>query len=390
VGLIAVAAASYAVIAMPMSASLAAEPASPADWVFVSDDDANPKFPGCDAHTVVYLLRRLDDAWLEADTERIEANVLQGSRSAVTPDDRGLLLSMGLYPGRSDLDRYELAGITKASLGRRSARRRDISAAEIVFGRDLNVAIVLDFAGRVYFLDATTLESTREPIEYQRPSGTARNAFRNTNAAVSPDGRYLVVNSGNRGVVTVIDLDTGASTLVDLPGLHETWDLEFNFANTNHGLLAVHGRNRVAVYRFAGSAPPSLVATTNVRGQVPGDFGQARADYYRGNSIAWTGSGDGVIAAVRHAKEYRLWDFDAPPALPHPHHHPHNLPDAVANRARDPRADVDDHTHRDCTGIGHAQPDANLDHRAHRNPDAAPRLPSDRLAREMHPRQAAR
>ncbi len=328
-----------------------AAPADAVDWIFVSDDDATPDVPGCDAHSVVhagtgevlvrgdqhvspgrltltsdgsqaisacfnngqflYVLRRTQDTWHNAKTSQIDANILQGARSAVTPDDQGLLLSMGLYPGRSDLHRYELSGVTDYRLGQPSAVRRDISAAEIVFGRDPTVAIVLDFTGSVFFLDTTTLADTREPIPYERPSGTARTAFRNTNAAVSPDGRYLVINTGNRGRVSVIDIDTGNTTVLALPGLSEAWDLEFNYAALNHGLLAVHGKNRIGVFRFAGTDEPSLVADVSIRGQTEGDWGPPGKDYYRGNSIAWTGRGDGVIAAVRSVKEFRVWDLDA-------------------------------------------------------------------------------
>jgi hypothetical protein len=52
------------------------------------------------------------------------------------------------------------------------------------------------------------------------------------------------------GTVSLVDLQRGHTEQIDAPDLTETWGVDFNSVGADRGLLAVHGRSRLGVYRL--------------------------------------------------------------------------------------------------------------------------------------------
>jgi Mg-chelatase subunit ChlD len=187
--------------------------------------------------------------------------------------------------------------------------------ADIVFAEDGRTAYVVGSDSFVHVIDVATMSRIGEPIAYlpSAPIGTWR--VLRTYAALSPEGRYLVISTGSyqSGRVNVIDLVTRRSAALKPPQISETWGVAFNRAGHGYGLLAIHGRTRVGVYRFDGLGELSTVAVAPVlpaRGL--GDIGGYDPADFRTGALAWSGSGDAVVVAiggVAGGPEWRVLDL---------------------------------------------------------------------------------
>jgi Mg-chelatase subunit ChlD len=173
---------------------------------------------------------------------------------------------------------------------------------------DSRTAYVVDTRGQVFALDLDTMQQVGPAMAYTPVKINQSWRLRQTFASVSPDGRYLVINTGGRDI-NVLDLVNHRTYLVDTPGIATTYDLEFNYAQTQDSLLAIHGQRGVAVYRFHGAAELEPLALTALPGQQYNNGFLSFPGEQRIDTLAWTGRGDGVIAAIAGAQEFRILDW---------------------------------------------------------------------------------
>ena len=82
--------------------------------------------------------------------------------------------------------------------------------------------------------------------------------------AISPDVRYLPVNGGLRPRLEMVDLALRSAVSAPISGLLESHGLAIDYSEVNRGLLAVHGRTSVNVYRTKGTQPPVLLSSATV------------------------------------------------------------------------------------------------------------------------------
>ena len=324
----------------------------PQDMFFVTDDDATGYQTGCDAIAVndsatgalivsgetipspgrlaasaegdlvvaqsnnnglfLYILARM-----RADPSRWQAwklnnrSLVEGGPVAITPDNRFLLVSvtgaavevhqLSLLMSTAPMGRQPSLGNPFAVLRGRGA------VAAIVVSPDSQVAYLICADGMIYPWSLDTFVSAGAPFTYAPIGGGMDRRVRNTNAAVSPDGRWLAIN-GAAVKVNIVDTMNGSSSLVKAPGLSETWGLAFNHATPNQALLAVHGMSAVAVYMLEAGPMLRLLTLTTVPAQVP-EYPPVIAEWARLAALAWTGRGDGLIAAMGLDREFRVLDF---------------------------------------------------------------------------------
>ncbi len=222
---------------------------------------------------------------------------------AISPDDRVLLLAMA---DRS-IQKYLLANLTGASLGLPVGEIRGVEPAVLLFAADSRTVYAVATDGYVYTIDVATMSQATPRIAYDPASLPADRAMRRrrTMAALSPDGQYIAINT-SRNQLNVVDLAAGRSWLVDTPGLSATYGLAFNYRVPQPTLLAVHGWNAVAVYDFL---PTRLILRASIllpKQVYPLDVPEV---WHRFATLAWTGRGDAVIAAIGTLQEYRILDF---------------------------------------------------------------------------------
>ena len=316
------------------------------DLVFLSDD-FSPPFPGCDDITVVdsrsglpvahsdqYIstgklaatssgslvltvsnnqdhfvaaMRRSEAGPNRWTSSRYLTKAMFGAAIAVSPDDRYFLF------GRADgsVVKYGVEDLTKSSLGPIAGEYRGpLSLADISIAADSRTAYLVAAEGEMHTVDLRTMKASVPPLAFRRFPGHREQRIRMTYAAMSPDGRYMIINTGGPKL-TVIDLLTRESVLLATPELRKTYGIEFGHAGIGSGQLAVHGHSAVAVYKFSGFEALTLVAAASVPPQDPLDPFRETSDWLldRLGSIAWSGRGDAVIAAIGGQKEYRILQF---------------------------------------------------------------------------------
>jgi uncharacterized protein YegL len=262
------------------------------------------------------------DTYLDGQEEVSEVGGI-----AVTNDLRYLLVAtqrdnptLSCRAQPFSVSRYDVAEIDFANSTLGPERARIVLDAPVA-------EIVLSDQGRVAHLvlvpfDATTPDATavvsidvdsmteiapRVPIAsigavYDNCGGTTSY----THAALSLDERYLVVNRWERAQISIVDLVARRAVVRDirLPGARNVGGIAFNWADENHGLLAVHGGDVVGVFRWNATDAPSLLAWA-----AGVDFPPVIRRQGPGASIAWSGDGSTVIAATSKSgqREFRAW-----------------------------------------------------------------------------------
>jgi Mg-chelatase subunit ChlD len=241
-------------------------------------------------------------------SESIGIRIELGSAIGIPPQDEVVLLNT---PG-GVLEAHRIDRLIRRETGQPVGRAPVGQAADIVFSHDGRIAYVVATDGEIHVLHTPALGSVREPIEYPPVSLTTGTGarLRNTHASLSPDGRYLAINSAGPQVI-VVGLETGEVSAVVAAGMRKTYGLAFNYAQSgdNDGaLLAVHGRSVVAVYELVNTNSLTLVSQARVPPQIPPEMPGA-AGWNRVATLAWTGSGDGLVVAIGGKREYRVLDF---------------------------------------------------------------------------------
>ncbi len=330
------------------------------DWILVTEDNSHPDAPGCERITLfdgrsgervaesaydvspgqiaatrdgrmvaayannggldTVLMRPFAKPpleWVSAVIpERRPARIgVSGGAIAFALDDTALLM-----PLASGIEKYAVSHISDDGLGPVQATYVAGSPAAIEVSPDSRTAYVVATDGWVHSVDVEMMRATGPPIAYDPTQPNPYHRIHETFAALSPDGRYLAINSGDRAAIQVVDLASRSTHLVTIPGLRRVRGLRFNHAPLNHGLLAIHGEDEVGVLRFQGLAEPRLLASIRVPESslrvyadcVPIDS-RAHRSVMRFASIAWTGRGDGIIAATsaQSGHEFRVFDLSA-------------------------------------------------------------------------------
>ncbi|MBN1606887.1 MAG: VWA domain-containing protein [Polyangiaceae bacterium] len=258
----------------------------------------------------LYVLSRASRSALLWRTSRFEIQgLLNGAPAAFSPDNSALLLVH-----EQEVVKHSVGAIGPRTVGPRRGvfRLTGGKVAAIVFAPDSSIAYLADTEGRIHSVDVDSMEPDGAPIQYIPPQ-TYRNIWqervRQTFLAISPDGRFLTVNGGLRPQLEIVDLASRTAVTVAVSGLQESHGLAYDHSEINRGLLAVHGRTSVNVYRTRGTQPPVLLSSAT----VPPQSLQTWKDNYllaRMASIAWTGRGDAVIASIGSKKEFRILEFD--------------------------------------------------------------------------------
>ena len=174
----------------------------------------------------------------------------------------------------------------------------DGAVAEIELTRDHAIAHVVTDRHVVHSLRTDTLAEVAPPIAIPRITGLVT-AYLNTTigylrADLSPDDRYLVVNQGRTGKLTLVDLEARTARTLELdPPLAITGGVAINGGWENRWRLAVHAHSRVVVYDLdpLSTAPLREVASAPIN---PPTLIEPGAVYM---AVSWSGKGDKVIAA---------------------------------------------------------------------------------------------
>jgi len=231
-----------------------------------------------------------------------------GAATAISPDDRVVLL-----PGRAlSVQKHSIDVLRQHFLGTPLGEARGVAAADIVFSADPSLAYVVTDHGSVLQLDVTTMSYVGAPVAIVPLDAPRLRRLQNTFAALSPDGQYLVVNTGGPEL-NVVDVRAGRAWLIEAPGLQTTMGVAFDYVHPQPPRLAVHGYTYVSVYDFR---PDELrvIARAQVPPQVmPAPGEAAQFDVY--GTLAWLGRGTGVVAAIGSKKEYRILELEPPGEL---------------------------------------------------------------------------
>jgi len=188
--------------------------------------------------------------------------------------------------------------IRRASLGEPLASfETDGVAAEIELTSDGAVAHIVTDQHVVHSIRTDTLVEVAPPIAIPPITGLSTPVLGTSiaylRADLSPDDRYLIVNQGRTGKLTLVDLEARtARTLTTEPPLEITGGVAINGGWENRWRLAVHARNRVVVYDLdpTSTAPLQEISTGAV---PPQDLWNPGVVYL---ALAWSGRGDKLIA----------------------------------------------------------------------------------------------
>lgn len=222
--------------------------------------------------------------WDEAPTSGV--NILQNNRPFHVRK-----LSIPEYPRRP------------TSLGKATASfETDGAVAEIVLSRNQEVAHIVTDRHTVYSVRADTLTEVAPSVAIPPIAGLVSIVL-NTSIAylradLSPDDRFLVVNQGRTGKLTLVDLQARTARTLELdPPMAITGGVALNAGWENHGRLAVHGHNRIALYEFdpTSTGPLREIASTPI---APPLFDIASVYM----AIAWNARGDKLVAATAQGR----------------------------------------------------------------------------------------
>jgi hypothetical protein len=249
----------------------------------------------------LYGLLRLDDTFRRWTHDFPGTRWASYGGIAVAPGDDALLVA-----DESQVNKYRLVprGLSKVVGEWLGAAPVGGLAAEVIYSGDGQRAYAVPHNGQVRTIATHDMRVIGGRVSIQVPPGIGRMGPQSfLHAALSPDGRYVVVNTG-RSYVSVIDVGAQRVWVLDTPGLNRTAGVAFNSAS-ERPLLAVHGMGRVAIYDFT---PVKLVGL----GSTPIGPPPVWTDVSHGpiGAIAWTGRGSHLIAAtdVGAAGEFRMFE----------------------------------------------------------------------------------
>jgi len=169
--------------------------------------------------------------------------------------------------------------------------------------------VALSRDGHVYSATANDLVALHEPIAVPTITDShvdpPHPAF--IRAALSPGGRYLVMNQHETPALVILDRQTDALTTVDVSSwMTMTGGLAFNAGWHNAGLLAVHGGDRIAVFQFNPDGVFDLLSSAPVAAPLWNN------EFAYGGPVRWSGDGARLIAGINAgASEFAVFNVGA-------------------------------------------------------------------------------
>lgn len=262
-----------------------------------------------------FLLRPLSTTWKSVVIPDPRTPILgvQGGAVAFALGDSALLM-----PRADGIEKYAASMLSQTSLGPVQGTFRSGAPAAMLVSRDTRTVHVVGTDGWIHTVDVATMTAVAPPLAYEPVERDTRYRIHETFATLSPDDRFLVINMGDRASLQVVDLKDRVRKVVPLTTLRRTRGVRFNFAPAAFGRLAVHGGDEVGVFEFRGLDPPVERATVRVpdssfmnHSRCSGRLAETYRASFRFGAIAWTGSGDGIIAAAGMASgaEFRVFDY---------------------------------------------------------------------------------
>lgn len=345
--------------AMPLQQSADFPPLE--NWIVASDDRGNHLLPGCDSIAVYDISKpsisfqdngfAQSPAQLTASSDGtiILGTFLHGPRAIqgitnrvrsdgqwqpiflasdlmwkrallVTRDDRSLIL-----PYVSGIGKHPLSDVYTSNPGPDMFRPgklpqpqqtlRDMSPAALVDSLDASTLYSADIQGLLYRIDLERFQIVEPGLPYPVTAGPSVQRTLRTYMAISPDGRFLVINGGNVARLSIIEIDTWTIRTAQLDGLTTSWGVSFNYRSHGEVLLAVHGRNRIGVYRFRGKAEPQLLVSASLAPYtIPGGQFPLPPDTYVAPDITWSGDGTKLVAAAGGDINFPIFEFSNGPS----------------------------------------------------------------------------
>jgi hypothetical protein len=242
--------------------------------------------------------------------------------AAITPNDQWLLVATN--PDRvASLPPSTGYGLSKIRLSPGQIRTDrlgppaqrlplDGAAIDIFFSTDGAIAIVVTDSRLVYTVSVDTMTVVSGPVNLPPLVRPQLPRLRNTGqqqATITADRRYVISNLLNAPEIGVADLATGNSYVLDAGSqLKRTGGVAINQGWINSGLLAVHGHDVVAVYKFRADQGLELVGSIPIKPPTTHE-GVESTWYGPHDSIAWSGKGAQIIAATNiGAAEFQVID----------------------------------------------------------------------------------
>jgi Mg-chelatase subunit ChlD len=180
----------------------------------------------------------------------------------------------------------------------------DRPVVEILPTKDGTRAHLVTDSATVYTIDVSSMQLSAPPIQLKPIEGISSPAHETAphfmHSTMTADEHYLITNRGRVAEINVADLLTRqAWTLPVGRDVTITGGVAINGSWINAGLLALHGRDGVYVYQFRPMGP--LVEHGWIR--IPPVISEDRWAVDNAGprlSIAWSGSGEFIIAATEY------------------------------------------------------------------------------------------
>jgi len=296
-------------------------------WVLWMNERDPTKPPWSINYPIVYTMWPQENTRREWNTGYYYSNnygITTAGAIAVLHDDDAMLLSTVKWRPAPNWDNAPTSGINvlantspfhvrKLSIPAYPRRPTDLgkatdsfetdgAVAEIELSRDQTVAHIVTEEHVVYSLSTDTLTEIAPSIDIPPITGLVTSYLNTTiaylRADLSPDDRYLVVNQGRTGKLTLVDLQARTARTLELdPPMAITGGVAINGGWENRGRLAVHGHNRVALYDFdpTSSGPLREIASAPI---APPSLNSG--SIYM--AIAWNAKGDKLVAATAQGR----------------------------------------------------------------------------------------
>lgn len=245
-----------------------------------------------------HVARRVgdDDDWAMSylyPDGRNESRTLWGGATAFTLDGEYVLI-----PTVRGLEKYKSESIGTRDFGSRFGIVSGLFAAAIELSGDGNYAYVVDSESRLSVVRIDRMSLVKGPVLIPSEWTDIRERTRRVYAALSPDERFLLVSQGPVARVAVVDLESMDVSMIDVPGVDETWGLAFNYLERRKQQLAVHGRDRVVLGEFLSESLEFMLQGVV---EVPPQRAAAwpfEQHFARMASLAWVGDGEHLVAAI--------------------------------------------------------------------------------------------
>ncbi len=141
----------------------------------------------------------------------MSANLDYGAPAYITRDDQDMII-----PYIQGVGRQSLAGMYRGALGSSEWSMgvlpepermiENIHPVAMTDSLDARVVFVAATNGNLYRIDRQSFQIVGEPLAFPVTATDISDMRMSTYMTISPDGRYLVINGGQRALLTIIDI----------------------------------------------------------------------------------------------------------------------------------------------------------------------------------------